>query len=252
MQRITKIKPFIDKYNWEGINYLSEKYLIGKNLYVLIEKNILYAKKEKIYPACVSKHNSNLEKQIIILMIPKEGGWHYLAVKKLLVLLRGIMSKHHSDFYCLNYLHSFATENKREPHKKFCENKDFCNVMPSEDTEILEFNQYQKSDKAPFIIYVDLECLIEKIDGCKNNPENSSTTKVNIFHEVSMVTISSFKSINEHDVYKTKDCMKTFCEFLRVYSIEIINLKKKLKSLTKEQKISYQNANICYICNEKN
>ena len=31
--------------------------------------------------------------------------------------------------------------------------------MPSED-----INQYQKSDKAPFIIYADLECLIEKIE----------------------------------------------------------------------------------------
>ena len=50
--------------------------------------------------------------------------------------------------------------------------------MPSEDNKILEFNQYQKSDKAPSIIYVDLECLIGKIDGCKNNSENSSTTKV--------------------------------------------------------------------------
>ena len=42
----------------------------------------------------------------------------------------------------------------------------------------LEFNQYQTSDKAPFIIYADLECVIEKIDRCKNNPENSSTAKV--------------------------------------------------------------------------
>ena len=50
--------------------------------------------------------------------------------------------------------------------------------MPFEYTKILEFNQYQKSDKAPFIIYSDLECLIQKIDGCKSNPENSSTTKV--------------------------------------------------------------------------
>ena len=50
--------------------------------------------------------------------------------------------------------------------------------MPSEDAKILEFNQYEKFDKAPFIIYVDLECIIEKIDGCKNNPENSFTTKV--------------------------------------------------------------------------
>ena len=38
-----------------------------------------------------------------------------------------------------------------------CENKDFCSViMPSKDTKILELNQYQKSDKAPFIIYADL------------------------------------------------------------------------------------------------
>ena len=50
--------------------------------------------------------------------------------------------------------------------------------MPSEDTKILQFNQYQKSDKAPFINYADLECLMENIDGCKNNPENSSTSKV--------------------------------------------------------------------------
>ena len=40
--------------------------------------------------------------------------------------------------------------------------------MPSKDTKILEFNQYQKSDKAIFIIYADLECIIEKIDKCKN------------------------------------------------------------------------------------
>ena len=69
--------------------------------------------------------------------------------------------------------------------------------MLSEDTKILEFNQYQKSDKAPFIIYADLECLIEKIDECKNIPENSSTTKAgeHIPSGFSMSTISSFKSI---------------------------------------------------------
>ena len=57
-------------------------------------------------------------------MIPNEEGWHGLGVKKLLALLRGIMSKRHGDFYCLNCLHSFATENKLESHKKVCENKD--------------------------------------------------------------------------------------------------------------------------------
>ena len=60
---------------------------------------------------------------------------------------------------------------------------------------MLEFNQYQKSDKAPFIIYSDIEYLIEKIDGCKHNPENLSRTKVSehIPSGFSMSTISSFK-----------------------------------------------------------
>ena len=120
---------------------------------------------------------------------------------------------------------------KIESHKKACENRDFCNVIKlSEDTKILEFNKNQKSDKAPFIIYADLECIIEKIDGCKNNPENSSTTKVSehIPSGFSISTISSFKSIeNKHGVYRGKDCMKRFCEFLRKHATKIINFKKK-------------------------
>ena len=47
---------------------------------------------------------------------------------------------------------SFRTKSKLESHEKVCESKDFCNViMPSEETKILEINQYQKSDKAPVL-----------------------------------------------------------------------------------------------------
>ena len=98
-----------------------------------------------------------------------------------------------------------------------------------EDTKILQFNQYKTSDKAPFIIYTDLECIIEKIDGFKNNPENSSTTKVSqhIPSGFSMSTISSFRSTeNRNNDYRGKDCMKIFCEFLRKHAMKIIHLKK--------------------------
>ena len=96
-----------------------------------------------------------------------------MAKKKLSALLRGITSNYNGDFYCLNCLKSFKTKNKLESPKRVCENKYFCNViMLFDDTKILEFNHYQKSDKAKFIIYADLECIIQKIDGCKNNPEN--------------------------------------------------------------------------------
>ena len=54
-------------------------------------------------------------------MIPNEEkeGWHYLAVRKLFALLRGISSKHDGDFYCLNCLHCFRIKNELKSHQKY-------------------------------------------------------------------------------------------------------------------------------------
>ena len=68
--------------------------------------------------------------------------------------------------------------------------------MSFEDTKISEFNQYLKSDKAPFIIYEDLEYIIENNNGYKNIPENSSAAKISkhIPSNFLMSTVSSFRS----------------------------------------------------------
>ena len=50
--------------------------------------------------------------------------------------------------------------------------------MPSEEDNILELNQYMKSDKMPCIIYADIDSLIKKIDECVTNPESSSTAEI--------------------------------------------------------------------------
>ena len=50
--------------------------------------------------------------------------------------------------------------------------------------------------------------------------------------------ISTFQSLkNEHDVYRTEDCMKTFCKSFKKHAIMIINfVKKKMNPLTNGQK----------------
>ena len=119
----------------------------------------------------------------------------------------------------MNSLHSFRTKNKFESYRKSCENKDFCNVILStEDTKMLQFNQYQEPDKVPFIIYADLECIIENVDGCKNNLEKSSASKLtqHIPSDFSMSITSSFRSIkNKHNVYRGHGCLRNSCESLR-------------------------------------
>ena len=142
-------------------------------------------------------------------------------------MLSDKISKHYGDFNGPYYPHSFRTTNRLGWHEIVSEHKDFSNfIMCFENTKILELNQYKKSDKAPFVIYTDLECLTEKINGWKNNPDNTSTTKVSkcIPLVFSMSIISSFKSIeNKHDVYRDKDYRKTFCRSLREHAMKIIN-----------------------------
>ena len=73
-EKLTKVKPFIHKYKWGGIYSPSEKddqKKIEKSN-ITIALSVFYAKKEKLYAAYVSKHNSNCEKQFIISIIPNE------------------------------------------------------------------------------------------------------------------------------------------------------------------------------------
>ena len=93
-------------------------------------------------------------------MITDGKKWHYLAVKILSALFRGITSKKIGDFYCLNCFCSYRTENKLKKHKNVCENHDYCYVeIPEEDNKILIYNHGEKYMIAPFVIYADLDSL---------------------------------------------------------------------------------------------
>ena len=256
-QRILKIKPFINNYNWNNINFPTAKK--DWNKFELNNKdvalNILYVpfNTKKIEIAYKSKYNLIRDNQIILLMISNGENWHYLAVKILSRLLRGISSNHDGDYYWLNCFHSYRTENKLNAQKKVCENHEYCNIeMPNKDNNLIKYNQGDKSLKLPFIIYADLECLLKKIDTCYNNPDLSSTTKINqhIPSGYSIYTSCSFdKSNNKLSYYRGEDCMKRFCKDLKDHATKIIDFKKKtMIPLTKEEEDNYNKENICYIC----
>ena len=206
---------------------------------------------EKIRHAYKSKDNLNCENQVILLMITDGEKWYYIAVKSLFALFRGITSKHVGDFYCLNCFCSYRAENKLKKHKKVCENHDYCYVeMPEKDSKILKYNHGEKSMKAPFIIYADLYYLLEKMNTCPNNPEKSSTTKINkhVPSGYSLFTHCSFDTTkNSLDYYKGKNCMKNFCLDLREHATKIINYEKKeMIPLTKEEKRDTDDSNKKY------
>ena len=168
-------------------------------------------------------------------MITDGEKWHYLTVKILSGLLRGITSNHKEDFYCLNCFCAYSTKNKLEEHKKICEHHDYCHVeMPTKDNNTIKYNQGEKSIKLPFVGHADLECLLEKISTCQNNQNESSTTEINKHTPsgYSLFTHCSFdKSKNKLNHYRGKGCMKNFCKDLREHATKIINYNKRKNTL---------------------
>ena len=133
---------------------------------------------EEIRLAYQSKHKFKRENQVILLMIPDGKKCYYLAVKSLYTLLREIKSNHNEDFYCLNCVHSYSTNNKPKRHERVCNGHDYCHVeMPNEGNRVLKYKHCEKWMKAPLMIYADLEFLLEIMHSCQNNPEKSYTEK---------------------------------------------------------------------------
>ena len=127
--------------------------------------------------------------------------------------------------------------------------------MPNEDNKIIKYNQGGKSIRSPFIIYPDLECLLEKISTCYNNFEESSTTETNKHTPsgYSLFTHCSFdKTKYKLDYYRGDNCMEKFCKDLGEHATKIINyVKKKMIPLTKKEEKNHNKQKVCYICKKE-
>ena len=202
-ERISRLKSYIIKYNWEGIEFPAgpkdwKKFEQNNKTIAL---NVLYIphNTKTISVAYRSEYNNKRKKQVILLMITDGKKWHYLAVTNLSALLQGNSSNHEGDFYCLNCFNSYTTKNKLKEHEEICNNHDSCRIeMPKWVEKILKYNPGEKSLKAPFAIYLDLECLLKKEQSCQNNPEKSYTEKKAI-HEPSGWAMFTSRSFDEKE-----------------------------------------------------
>ena len=121
-ERISNIKPFIDKYNWKGIDFPAgikdwKKFERNNKTIAL---NILFVphNEKTINLAYKSKYNRKRENQVVLLMITNGEKWHYIALKSVRTddgfnrpirslsrLFRGITANNNGDFYCLGFVY---------------------------------------------------------------------------------------------------------------------------------------------------
>ena len=115
-ERISKWKPYINKYNWEEIDFPAgpkdKIWIKCERNNKTIALNILFIphNTKTIRVVYSSEHNNKRKKQVIFLMITDGKKQHYLAITNLSALLQGNSSTHEGDLYYLNFVDSYTTK----------------------------------------------------------------------------------------------------------------------------------------------
>ena len=179
--RITKLKAFINKYDCNGINFPTEQKdwdrFERNNKDVALNILSAHSTKKKINIIKTSKHNNTRKHKVILLIISDENNnWHYICVKNLKALCRGVFSNNNGDYYCLNCLHTYRTKSALKKHGRLCLNNDYCYLkLPNSYDNKLKYRAERKSIKTPYMIFADLECLLKNNSDLKNDLDSDNT-----------------------------------------------------------------------------
>ena len=223
-----------------------------------------YSKDERIYPLRISDYTKSKKEDerkynIVLLLIKNGDNSHYCLVKNLSALLSSQINKRKSKLYfCLNCLSGYDEPEKLDHHKEYCSEKESIKInMPPPNT-YLNFKNFVHSEKAPFTIYSDFECLVKPIsDKHELDPNTSYTNKYQKHEPVSYVYY--IKSFNEN-VYKSRlrsyvrekeedlDVVDHFINRLEEDVKIISELGNKKMIITKEEEEQFKQATHCWIC----
>jgi len=180
-------------------------------------------------------------KCVDLLIVQRGEKRHYVAIKSLSALLRGITSNHDGDFYCRNCLGSFRSQDTLKLHIQACKDHDFCYVkMPA------------KSIRMPFVIYADTECILRPVQSVEDRSGKPSTPNVADHIGCGTALLIKFAHGEYEKAFKQcrgKDSIIVFCKTTKQEVERALRYRKcEMKPMTNEEKNQYREARECHLC----
>ncbi|XP_057299355.1 uncharacterized protein LOC130629979 [Hydractinia symbiolongicarpus] len=256
-ERISILKKH-DKYNWDGLTFpmaLNKIDLFERRNPDIAVHVLTKDEGEGIYMCRKSKHLDR--KETVVLFLLCEGDKrHYIAVKNLSGVLSKANSKHkNKEYYCLNCLYGFQSEQKRDEHFEYCKNNDAAKIQLPKEGSTLTFTDGKFQLKAPFIMYADFEAFTKEL------PEDerkcgSSTEKVGKHVPTGFCCYSKYAHGEVPDplnLYCGEDCVPRFVDHVVSEAKRLYNMfpQKAMDPLTDEERDGFNRARVCHICMEE-
>ena len=276
--RPSKYTKWLNDLNFNGIDFPVDLKDIDKfenqNPYRI---NVLGYENKEIYPLRISNFKNCDELTINLLLINDENSEkknnHYVWIKDLSRLLSKQISKHDGKrFICIRCFNCFRLESAFKKHEEICKNIDFIKTLVPKPGTFIEFKNYKKMIKVPFVIYADFETINKKkyqceycsklfdneIFKCNCNKKNEVKTKKYqelvpcgfSFYVHSVIPEIKFPV----ELYRGPDAAKVFCKKIQEYMKDIYSLIKKINKkmeITEKEQENFNLATECYICKKE-
>ena len=259
-KRIKKTdKAFMSQLNYDNIEFpVSVKQYNKVETQNNININVFGYENKQTYSIYVSKEK--FENTMNLLLISDDEKNHYVYIKDFNRFMHHKTKSHQRKHFCMHCLQCFSSERVLNKHKEVCIeiNGEQSIKMPEVGSKI-EFTNFNKQMKAPFVIYADFEAITEPIHGCNQSNQQSFTEAYQKHTDCSygykVVCCYDDKYSKPIKYYRGEKAVYKFMQALLdevKYCRQTIKYKfNKPLVMSPEDEDKFQKATSCHICGKK-
>ena len=255
--RVSKYEPFQNELKFDGIAFPVKLQDIAKfEAQNGISVNVFgYDPQDWIYPLRVT--NVEYTTHVDLLYIADQHNSHYCLIKNFNGLMHRYSKYQHRKFFCKYCLHAFTREDLLKDHLPDCMaiNGTQKTYLPEPDESNLQFTDYHKGLKVPFVIYADFESITQPIEQVQREQTKSYTDGYQLHVPCGFaykVVCIDDKYTKDTVVYRGQDCVEKFLDSLKQEKWRIFDILQKPKPLimTEQNQMDFEAASHCHICGE--
>ncbi|XP_072751051.1 uncharacterized protein [Anoplolepis gracilipes] len=224
-----------------------KKFEINNNISI----NVYTIENENIVPIRISEQKRDKHANLLYIQDAQDIG-HFAWIKNLSRLVSSQLNKHNGQKYiCDRCLHYFYSNEKLQSHTVDCGKMNDCAIrLPSDKDKWLAFNNYNRKEQVPFVVYADLECVLRKTDK-EEEAEKNVYQHHQVFSIAYYVHCSYDNLLSAYHSRREANCVAWFAEELKNLATSvktILSTNLPMINLTREELEKFNSATQCHIC----
>ncbi|XP_018404604.1 PREDICTED: uncharacterized protein LOC108781186 [Cyphomyrmex costatus] len=192
------------------------------------------------------------EKHVNLLYVQDGDTEHFVWIKHLSRLVSTQINKYgRKKYFCDRCLHYFNTSQKLEIHSEDCGKLNKCAIrLPSEEKKWLEFHNYGMKERAPFVVYADLECVLRKTEDAATSTSSYAYQQHEVFSIGYYVRCSYDDTLSAYRFRRDNGCVSWFARQLEdlAHRAKTIISANQPMDFTRDDWQKFNSATHCHIC----